>query len=45
MERRPFATLLGAQREELHLLDADGRDVAVLVASARHANRSPDWGR
>ena len=43
---RPIATLLGAQQEELHLVDAEhGGDVAVLEASARHANRAADWGR
>jgi len=45
MDRSPFAALLGAQREELHLVDLDGHDVAVLEASSRHANRSADWGR
>jgi Tol biopolymer transport system component len=43
--RNPLAALLGAEREELHLLDLEGRDVAVLEASSRHANRSADWGR
>jgi hypothetical protein len=37
--------LLGAQREEVHLLDATGRDLAPLEVSRRHANHSPDWGR
>jgi hypothetical protein len=44
MGRSPFAALLGAQREELHLVDLEGRDVAVLEASHRHANRAADWG-
>ena len=33
------------QTEEVHLLDARGRSVAVLTRSWRHANHSPDWGR
>lgn len=45
MDRSPLRALLGAQREELHLLSADGREVAVLEASSRHANRAADWGR
>jgi Tol biopolymer transport system component len=45
MGRSPFAALLGAQREELHLVDLEGRDIAVLEASSRHANRAADWGR
>lgn len=45
MGRSPLGALLGAQREELHLLDLEGRDVAVLEASSRHANRAADWGR
>jgi Tol biopolymer transport system component len=40
-----LGALLGAQREELRLLDASGREVAPLEASGRHANHSPDWGR
>jgi Tol biopolymer transport system component len=42
---RPLAALLGAQREEVHLLDAAGHEVARLEGSRRHANHSPDWGR
>lgn len=42
---RPLAALLGAQREEIRLLDASGRDVGRLEASRWHANHSPDWGR
>jgi Tol biopolymer transport system component len=45
MDRGPLRTLLGAQREELHLLSADGRELGALEASTRHANRSADWGR
>jgi Tol biopolymer transport system component len=45
MARSPLSTLLGAQREELHLLDAEARPVAALEASGRHANHSADWGR
>jgi len=42
---RPLEVLFGAPREQVRLLDASGRDVAVLEASRRHANHSPDWGR
>ena len=42
---RSLAALLGAAREEVHLLDASGRDVATLEGSGRHASHSPDWGR
>jgi len=42
---RPLDALLGAQKEEVALLDASGRAVARLEASRRHANYSPDWGR
>jgi len=42
---RPLDALLGAQKEQVRLLDASGRDVARLEASRRHANHSPDWGR
>jgi Tol biopolymer transport system component len=42
---RPLDTLLGAQKEQVLLLDASGREVARLEASRRHANHSPDWGR
>ncbi|HVQ30820.1 MAG TPA: hypothetical protein VMV21_14620, partial [Vicinamibacteria bacterium] len=31
--------------EEVHLLDARGRFVAVIERSSRHANHSPEWGR
>jgi Tol biopolymer transport system component len=41
---RPLDALLGAQREEVVLLDASGRALAPLEASRRHANHSPDWG-
>lgn len=41
----PLAVLLGGQREEVHLLDAGGRELGRLEASRRHANHSPDWGR
>jgi len=40
-----LGSLLGAQREEVRLLDAAGRELAPLEASGRHANHSPDWGR
>jgi Tol biopolymer transport system component len=42
---RPLEALLGAEREEVVLLDASGRLLARLEASRRHANHSPDWGR
>ena len=42
---RPLAALLGAQREEIRLLDPTGAEIARLEASRRHANHSPDWGR
>jgi len=42
---RPLATLFGGRREEVRLLDAGGREVAVLESSWRHAYHSPDWGR
>jgi Tol biopolymer transport system component len=42
---RPLDALLGAQKEEVVLLDASGRPLARLEASRRHANHSPDWGR
>jgi Tol biopolymer transport system component len=42
---RPLDALLGAQKEEVVLLDASGRTLARLEASRRHANHSPDWGR
>ncbi len=45
MDRGPLGTLLGAQREELRLVSADGTDLAALEASRRHANRGADWGR
>jgi Tol biopolymer transport system component len=41
----PLAVLFGGQREEVHLLDADGRELARLEAGRRQANHSPDWGR
>ncbi len=41
---RPMTALVGGQREQLDLLDAQGRELAVLEASSRHANRSADWG-
>jgi Tol biopolymer transport system component len=31
--------------EEVHLLDARGRFVAVIDRSSRHASHSPEWGR
>jgi Tol biopolymer transport system component len=31
--------------EEVHLLDAQGRFVAVVERSSRYASRSPEWGR
>lgn len=40
----PLAVLLG-QKEEVHLLDAAGRERGRLEFSRRHANHSPDWGR
>ncbi len=33
------------QKEEIELLDGQGRMVALLEASRRHASHSPDWGR
>jgi Tol biopolymer transport system component len=42
---RSFAALFGGNKEEVRLLDAEGRDLAPLEASKRHANHSPDWGR
>jgi Tol biopolymer transport system component len=42
---RPLDALVGAQEEEVRLLDAFGREVAHLEGSRRHANHSPDWGR
>lgn len=42
---RPLDALLGAQKEEVVLLDASGRGLGRLEASRRHANHSPDWGR
>jgi Tol biopolymer transport system component len=42
---RPLAALLGAQKEEVVLLDVSGGRIARLEASRRHANHSPDWGR
>jgi Tol biopolymer transport system component len=42
---RPLDALLGAQKEEVVLLDASGNGIARLEASRRHANHSPDWGR
>jgi Tol biopolymer transport system component len=39
----PLVALLG-QREEVHLLDASGRERGALEASRRNANHSPDWG-
>jgi Tol biopolymer transport system component len=41
----PLAALLGARREELFLLDADGRDQGVIEGSFRYANHSADWSR
>jgi Tol biopolymer transport system component len=41
----PLDALLGAQREEVVLLDATGHRIARLEASRRHANHSPAWGR
>ncbi len=42
----PLGVLLGGQKEEVHLLDASGREQARLEAGGRrHANHSPDWGR
>jgi Tol biopolymer transport system component len=41
----PLAVLLGGQREEVHLLDASGHELAPLEASRRRSNHSPDWGR
>jgi Tol biopolymer transport system component len=42
---RPLDALLGAQREQVRLLDAAGRETGRLEASRRHANHSADWGR
>lgn len=33
------------QKEEIELLDGEGRQLALLEASRRHASHSPDWGR
>jgi hypothetical protein len=41
---RSLTGLLGAREEEVCLLDAAGREVALLESSWRHANHSPDWG-
>ncbi len=41
----PLDALLGAQREQVVLLDASGTPLARLEASRRHANHSPAWGR
>jgi len=43
MGLHPLAALLG-QMEEVHLLDASGRERSGLEVSRRHANHSPDWG-
>ncbi|HEX9189424.1 MAG TPA: hypothetical protein VGB87_20280 [Vicinamibacteria bacterium] len=40
-----LGALFRGQREEVRLLDAQGREVARLEGSRRHANHSPDWGR
>jgi Tol biopolymer transport system component len=40
----PLATLLGGRREQVRLLDAQGRKVAVLESSWRYSDHSPDWG-
>ena len=42
---RPLDALLGAQPEQVRLLDASGHDLGALEASRRRANHSPDWGR
>jgi Tol biopolymer transport system component len=42
---RSLTALFGGNKEEVRLLDAEGRDLAPLEASKRHANHSPDWGR
>lgn len=38
-------TLLGTEREQVRLLDAQGRDLLPLESSPWHGNHSPDWGR
>jgi Tol biopolymer transport system component len=40
-----FAGLLGAAKEEVRVFDSSGHEQGRLVASSRHANYSPDWGR
>jgi Tol biopolymer transport system component len=40
-----LGALLGAEREQVRLLDLSGRDLAALERSSRHGNHSPDWGR
>jgi len=45
MGLHPLAALFGGERESLLLLDASGRELAELAASARHASYSADWGR
>jgi Tol biopolymer transport system component len=42
---RPLRALWPRQTEEVHLLGADGRELATLEGSWRHASHSPDWGR
>jgi len=40
----PLVALFGGQREEVHLLDAAGRELSRLEAGRRQASHSPDWG-
>jgi Tol biopolymer transport system component len=40
----PMEALLSRQAEQVRLLAADGREVATLESSWRHASHSPDWG-
>jgi hypothetical protein len=41
----PLRALFGAGREDLRLLDASGRERAILESSARHSYHSADWSR
>lgn len=41
----PVDWLLGGTKEEVHVLDAAGRERYRLEGSSRHFNQAPDWGR
>jgi Tol biopolymer transport system component len=41
----PLDALLGGQKEQVVLLDANGAPVVPLEASRRHSSHSPAWGR